>query len=229
MTRNRTELNVEGLESRIAPARHAWTDSLGLSVVYDNQTHVATVTGTTGDDVVTLDQGSKGRLVVHHRLSGQAAASERIIDTTINLRRHATHVIVNAGAGNDTVECKLSAASAPLTYVTINGEAGRDTFFALGVNGELNGGDGDDHFFAGIMPNAPPSNLYSYKVDGGNGKDTIWYGAGPPISALNGGAGLDVFVYWPPFKTQFDATPKDYDSTEDYIVSSDLTVIIRPH
>jgi Ca2+-binding RTX toxin-like protein len=93
-------------------------------------------------------------------------------------------LVVNAGGGDDTVNCTGNLAA--LIHITADGGAGNDTL--RGSNGQdvLIGGDDNDF------------------IDGNQGNDIVWFGAGDDVfqwdpgdgsDTLEGEAGHDVLVF----------------------------------
>jgi Ca2+-binding RTX toxin-like protein len=140
-----------------------------LSAVVANG--VLTVTGTSGDDQITIrtakdDAGNKILVVVE----GVKGADVEPVVTKIT--DPVTSVVVNAGAGNDSVSLKGNRKHPFSIAATINGEDGNDRLTGGAGADLINGGAGND------------------RADGGDGNDQINGDAGD--DRLDGGAGNDI-------------------------------------
>jgi len=164
---------------------------------------ILTVTGTGSADTISLALKGTTKLIV--RQSGAATQS-------FTLAR-VKHIVINAGAGNDTVAINSRVKISAL----INGEAGNDVLTGGGGNDTLDGGVGADQFEGNTgvdtvtyasrtkpvsvkMDNTPTSGEAGEgdripdtieTVLGGKGNDTMDASAAAIGVFLNGGAGND--------------------------------------
>ena len=115
------------------------------------------VNGTSGDDAIVLS-GSGAALAV--TINGRPMSGSPFANVT--------KVVVNAGAGNDSVDLSRLSLNA-----TANGGPGNDTLGGTRANDVLNGEAGHD------------------VLNGNDGNDNLLGGAGD--DTLTGGAGVDVF------------------------------------
>ncbi|HEX8912878.1 MAG TPA: hypothetical protein VF796_11000, partial [Humisphaera sp.] len=158
---------IEGLEER----RHLSTSLLN---------GVLTVGGTTGGDAVNVSL-SNGNLVVKVNGTTKTFALSKV-----------AKIVVNAGAGNDTV----SVSNAVTRPVVENGGDGNDTLTGGGGNDTLNGGNGND------------------VERGGGGKDTFVGGAGEDTA--------DYSAYTAAVKVDLDNVADDGATGEGDNVESDV-------
>lgn len=149
-----------------------------LSAVVANG--VLTVTGTSGDDVIMIrtakdDAGNK-ILVVSEGLKGDDAAEPVITKITDPV----TSIVVNAGAGNDSVSLKGNRKHPFSISATLNGEDGNDRLTGGAGADVLNGGAGNDRADGGDGADLINGDGGDDRLDGGAGNDT-----------MNGGDGND--------------------------------------
>ena len=96
-----------------------------------------TLTGTAGDDAITVQRvTSSGLATLRLALND---SSDSILEELV------TTVIINAGAGNDSVSCVNDESSVPMALpVIVNGEDGNDEIIATPMDDALYGGAGED-------------------------------------------------------------------------------------
>jgi len=136
--KQRTKLRCERLEERTVPAS---TAALSAGTL--------TVTGTAGDDLLHIvSDGTNLRVLDGNTEVGRFASAS------------VTALVVNAGAGNDTVRI----GDTVLQQATLNGQAGGDKLVAGGGPTALFGGRGKDTLAGGIVGNS---------FDGGAGADKL--------------------------------------------------------
>lgn len=153
------------------------------------------VKGTAKADHIRLDEPGDGTLVVSINGSNvvfPVKVADRVVvmalggnDRIVVNQRVTARVSIEAGAGDDTVQC-----SAADSYV--DGGSGRDLIQGGAGNDSFYGGPGDDKLVGGA------GNDY---LDGGGGKDTLKGGAGndilfggPDADRVMGGLGDDIMV-----------------------------------
>ncbi len=141
-----------------------------------------------------------------------------------SLRNHVTHVLIEAGADDDTIEAyvidKDSSSYTTLRggasndhidnhvhHVLIEGGTGNDTLgnYTGDDNGiheqyeadysTMLGGDGDDYIDNRGDNSSIDGGKDTDKIYGGSGNDTLWGNAGN--DSLYGGAGNETFIYKP--------------------------------
>lgn len=142
---------------------------------------VLTVTGTAKNDRITVFLSRDGETITVKEQSGNRFRKKATTSTEF-AAADVTSIVVNAGAGNDSVTLSGGARKTPFAVdAVINGEAGDDNLTGAAGNDTLNGGDGDD-------------NLYGNKgtdlLSGGAGDDLLVGGA--DIDTLNGDDGDDL-------------------------------------
>jgi Ca2+-binding RTX toxin-like protein len=127
-----------------------------------------TVTGTRGNDKITLRRGARGRLVVDVRDNGTADFSF--------LRSRFRRIVVNAGGGNDVLRIDESRGAFTNTErTTLNGQAGVDTLIGGSFRETLRGGTEND----------------SFTWNAGGGADVIQGDAGTDTVTINATGGAD--------------------------------------
>jgi len=135
---------------------------LGAAGAGDGQVDTVQVNGTDGGDSTDVFGNGTSASVIG--LSAQVEIT--------NLESANDHLVVDGGAGNDTIDA--SAVAAGIVQLTIDGGAGDDTIFGSQGADLLLGGDGSDF------------------VDGGRGNDVAQLGAGDDTFVWNPGDGSDV-------------------------------------
>jgi Ca2+-binding RTX toxin-like protein len=125
-----------------------------------------TLSGTTGNDAIFLDDGNAAA-----RLSGVES--------------------IDAGAGNDVVD--LTSSRFGYGDVRISGGDGNDVLWASNGNDTLNGGTGNDRLDGGAGNDTLIGGDGNDNMKGGVGNDVLRGGAGN--DTLAGGAGTDVADY----------------------------------
>lgn len=142
---------------------------------------VLTVTGTAKNDRVSIVLSRDGDTITVSETSGNRFRKGTTTRTEF-AAADVTSIVVNAGAGNDSVTLAGGTRSTPFAVAaTINGDAGNDNLSGAAGSDSINGGDGDD-------------NLYGNKgtdlLNGDAGDDLIVGGA--DIDTLNGNDGDDL-------------------------------------
>src|SRR3954447_15134635 len=137
-----------------------------------------TITGdAAADNIALTDAAGKIALNGNTDLDAVTAGPQTLpADGTIT-------VVVNAGAGNDTIALSApNAISANLAAATINGEGGDDIITGSQAADTINGGDDNDR-------------ITGFKGDdqilGGNGNDVMIWNNGDQTDTDDGGAGVD--------------------------------------
>ncbi|MFN0218974.1 MAG: tandem-95 repeat protein, partial [Hyphomicrobium sp.] len=156
---------------------------------------MATITGTTGNDVIT---GTTGADIIdgglgNDRING--GAGDDIItggEGADTLTGDAGNDTLYGGNGNDGF---FGGGGNDIAY----GDAGNDTMYGDGGDDQLFGGDGDD------------------VLNGGAGNDTLNGGAG--VNTLNGGAGVDTFVFEVASANLTEAMLNDLVALRDWIAA----------
>ena len=141
------------------------------------------IVGTETADIVTstataVTLGATVAPVNIDRLEIHTLGGDDNIDLDLNLAGVAK--IVNAGAGNDTID--MSGANDAVIY----GGAGDDTIAGTAVVDYIDGGDGND----AITGNAGDDSIF-----GGSGSDVITWDAGDGADVVEGGTGNDRLVF----------------------------------
>lgn len=147
---------------------------------------VLTVEGTSGNDQITVSLSSDGTtLTVSEAKARRFGRSGKATTTTFTLADTPVNsIVVNAGAGNDTVNLRGATRRAELGIAaTLNGGDGNDNLRGGSLADALNGGAGDDNLAGGAGNDT---------VNGGDGDDNLAGGAGDDL--LNGDAGDDKIV-----------------------------------
>ncbi len=147
------------------------------SVEYENAVLAVTVTGSTGDDTVTEQNGDAavvGRTFTYNLGDG----NDRFNGTEKTIATGA--IAIDAGKGNDVIN--LGDSSVGGAY-TVDGGEGNDTLTGNDGDDALNGDAGDDTLSGGEGTDT---------LDGGAGDDTLT--GGDATDTLTGGAGDDTFT-----------------------------------
>lgn len=192
------ELNITNVKNSSIKLNN---DSLGNSddAANTDATKV-TITGTAGNDVITLESGKVTSLDSNEGNDKVTIASAASVNT-LNLNNGANTVTVagkvnalTAGAGDDNVN--VSGEVSTLTTGT-----GNDTISVSGKVKTLNAGDGDDKISvtagevdtlnagAGADTISVAAGARVKNLDAGDGDDIIAITAGAVIKNLNGGGG----------------------------------------
>lgn len=142
---------------------------------------VLTVTGTAKNDKISVSLSRDGETITVKEASGNRFKKKSSASTEF-AAADVTSIVINAGAGNDSVALSGGKRKTPFAVsALINGEAGNDNLTGAAGNDTINGGDGDD-------------NLYGNKgtdlLSGGAGDDLLVGGA--DIDTLNGNDGDDL-------------------------------------
>jgi Ca2+-binding RTX toxin-like protein len=140
------------------------------------------VTGGAGNDVIRVRQ--------------QDAATIRVEDNgvvTLFADASVNTILVNANAGNDTVQV-ISTAALPLTEpATVNGGDGNDNLTGGGGADVMTGGAGNDVMAGGAGNDNLDGGTGSNTLSGGDGNDFMT--AGTSADSFDGGAGTDTVSY----------------------------------
>ncbi|MDP9175500.1 MAG: hypothetical protein M3O30_16785 [Planctomycetota bacterium] len=146
---------------------------------------VLTVAGTSGNDRIVVELVG-GRYVVQENLQTET------FDATL-----VQEVIVNAGAGNDTV-----VMAPDLTVAAVlNGGPGNDSLLAGAGNTTLNGGGGADTLVGGAGNDSLVGGGGNDLLEGGSGSNVLWGGfgndtilGGSTTNVIFGRAGNDLII-----------------------------------
>ena len=196
-TVRRTRLEVEALDSRIAPSITPVTLSAGHLMIE----------GTARADIAKVSQiGSQIDVKFNSKDFRFDASSVQEIDFNGNAGNDTfsnstkVSVVANGGLGND----KLSGGSGNdildggAGNDVLNGGAGDDTLTGDGGNDQLNGGTGDDTESGGAGNDVLNGGLDDDTMSGGSGADVLNGGGGNDTESgddgndvLNGNAGAD--------------------------------------
>jgi len=167
--------SIERLESRIAPAFVAALNGL-----------VATLTGDASDEVLAISPN--GALLMHNRFSAgdPGFVSDLDFDSTTPGEQTlatgaASTVIINLGAGNDTL-----TAGNGLSPLRVSGGPGNDILLGGDQADILSGGPGND-FIDGNRGNDT--------CIGGDGDDVFQWDPGDGSDKLDGSAGSDRLIF----------------------------------
>lgn len=142
---------------------------------------VLTVTGTATNDAIVVSLSSDGTTLTVKETSNKSRFRKGTTTTDTFTASDVTSIVVNAGAGNDTVSINGNRKTDLTIGATINGDDGNDRLSGTNNADSINGGAGDDDLFG----NGGADLLY-----GGDGDDLLVGGAG--IDTLNGDAGDDL-------------------------------------
>lgn len=154
----------------------------GLESAADNLTaDVRTFNFGVANDVVTISEsGANGDSV--SRISSVSSSQ------TVDFRTASSSIVVNLGAGNDTLNVTgLDAAFAGV--LTVDGGSGNESldFSGLTTDSIAFGGDGNDLIIGGAGNDMLFGDLGSDVLRGGNGNDFLFGGSGDDV--MTGGAG----------------------------------------
>ncbi len=142
-----------------------------------------TVTGTAKNDRISITLSKDLATVTVKETSGSRFRKGTTTSTDFTAA-DVTSIVVNAGAGNDSVALRGGKRSTPFAVAaTINGDAGNDNLAGAAGNDTINGGEGDDNLYGGKGTDL---------LNGDAGDDLLVGGA--DIDTLNGGAGDDLLV-----------------------------------
>lgn len=146
---------------------------------------VLTITGTPGDDRITLSRTKDGKLVVTEKNivhkpngSGSVETSDRTNFRLAGVAR----LVVRTLDGRDTVSLAGSKVRPLAIPADVDGGAGADFVTGGSANDTLAGGDGDDRLTGGAGDD---------RLLGGAGKDRLYGNAGADL--LDGGYDNDRF------------------------------------
>ncbi len=164
------------------PARYAAVETLeGRRLLASQFLNVgldgtATVTGTDGDDNISVS------LVIVNQAAQLRFTLNDLQDTAPP--ETITKIVVNAGAGNDTISILPSATSLQSSIpAVVDGGIGNDSITTTANNDQVDAGAGDDTVFCGTGDD---------KVFGGDGNDKILGDDGD--DTLSGGANKDTIL-----------------------------------
>jgi Ca2+-binding RTX toxin-like protein len=192
-----------------------------FSVSLNATTHVLTINGTSGNDVIAAKVVNGTTLQVSALGASYAFATSKVTKIVINDGDGSDKVtldasvkipatiytgpggapdveifgdVIQSGSGNDTIYQQGSADR-------IDGGAGNDKIYVQGSGqSTLKGGAGNDQF---VIPAA--SVRGDNQIDGGSGNDTADYsGVGSNVLLQNGGAGFYFFQGGVPLLDSFD-------------------------
>lgn len=141
---------------------------------------VLTVTGTAKNDRIVVSLSSDGETLTVSEASGNRFR-KKATTTTEFAAADVSSVVVNAGAGNDSVTLKGTRKTPFSIGATINGDAGNDNLIGGAGADSINGGEGDDNLYG---------NAGTDLLSGGAGDDLLVGGA--DIDTLNGEDGDDL-------------------------------------
>lgn len=147
-----TPLTVEPLEVRDCPATVSFVNG------------VLTVTGTSGNDTITVSQGA-GTIVAEGRAFKAAAVKT---------------VVVSGGAGNDTIIDNSGRGA------FLYGGTGNDTIYGNGGDDKIYGGAGNDTLYGGDGNDVVWGGGGQDAVNGGAGSNTV--GEGSPTATRGNSA-----------------------------------------
>jgi Ca2+-binding RTX toxin-like protein len=142
-----------------------------------------TITGTPGDDRISLTRTKKGQLVVSEKTTAKKpgdAGTVGTVETTNFPLAQVKSIIVNAGDGNDSVSVAGGWKYRVVIPSTVDGGGGNDSLTGGDANDLLRGGAGNDLIKGG----AGDDELF-----GDDGADRITGGAGADL--LDGGFAND--------------------------------------
>ena len=146
---------------------------------------VLTITGTSGNDAISVNQGSSVVVNLNGNKTSFNAASVNSIrveggtgDDTIDLRGNVSRrATINAGAGNDRIYGGSNTD-------VINAGDGNDRVYGLGGADFIDGGNGRDKISGGSSDDQIYGGAGDDALAGGNGNDTL------------GGDNEDVLNFW---------------------------------
>jgi Ca2+-binding RTX toxin-like protein len=144
----------------------------------DGQVDSVTANGTAGNDALTLFSINGGPFNGGIAVVGTAAA------TVVTHAEAIDQLIVNGGAGNDTIDASQVVAGS--IALTIDGGAGNDLIIGSQGNDMLLGGDGNDLVVGG---HGNDTALL------GTGDDTFFWNPGDGSDTVEGQAGFDTLVF----------------------------------
>lgn len=132
-------------------------------------------------------------------------------DDVIFVRSSGKNIVVDAGAGNDSIDNWAEKFS------TVFGGAGNDTINIDTTYASINGGDGNDLFYVGSIKTTQGSGDH-LTVLGGAGNDTFKIDWAISDVTLSGGAGKDLFR----FDNLYDRSLVITDFSGDDIIQNDM-------
>jgi uncharacterized repeat protein (TIGR01451 family) len=139
------------------------------------------VTGTSGNDTITLDALSGNRIRV------RIGSFERIFDQDVAAETF-SRIVVFGQSGND----RITLGSSITTSATLLGSSGNDTITGGRGNDAIDGGDGNDTVSGGIGDDTVCGDRGNDTVNGGDGYDTL--GGDDGNDRVNGNAGNDLVL-----------------------------------
>jgi Ca2+-binding RTX toxin-like protein len=154
-----------------------------LSVSFNEETGVLTLTGTANSDRYVVAPLGRGRVLVTESTVTTAEDGTRSVTTTRRTidATKLRSISADLGGGNDSLLVGGSFGFRPIAApVTVNGGAGNDNIVTGAGNDTVNGGGGSDFIFTGGGNDA---------IDAGEGNDHVSAGAGNDTAS--GGAGND--------------------------------------
>lgn len=140
---------------------------------------VLTVSGTAGNDTITLSDDGSGNYVV----------AQNGIANAVFAKAQVSSIVINAGGGSDLVTDQLPVGD---MGVSVAGGPGDDTLLGGGGNDTLAGGQGNDSLFGGPGDDLLKGALGNDTLAGGQGNDQAFGGQGDDL--LKGAAGNDTLT-----------------------------------
>lgn len=172
---------------------------------------VLTITGTAKNDDIVVSLNSAGdTITVKERASSRFKRGS--VTTTTFDAVDVTSIVVNAGAGNDSVTLKGTRSTALEIAASLVGGDGNDRLSAAGGADTVDGGAGDDDLFGGAGNDL---------LNGGAGDDLIRGGDG--TDSLNGDDGDDLLIATDDETT--DIVDGGLDSSADGEDDGDLAIV----
>jgi Ca2+-binding RTX toxin-like protein len=173
-----------------------------------------TITGTPGDDRISLTRTLKGQLVVTEKTTAKKPGNSGTVGTveTTNFSLASVKsIVVNAGDGNDSVSVAGGWKYTLAIPSTINGQGGNDSLTGgdaadvlRGGAGDdlINGGTGDDQLYGEDGADRLTGDAGSDLLDGGYGNDRLYAEDGAGHDTVKGGGSKDL------------AAPNDYAAVD---------------
>jgi len=156
---------------------------------------VLTITGTPNEDRISMVRTTKGQLVVTEKTTIQKPANAGTIGTveTTNFPLAAVKsIVVNAGAGNDSVSVAGGWKYHVVIPSVINGQGGNDSLTGGDANDAIRGGAGDDLINGGAGNDSLYGDDGADRITGDEGNDLLDGGLGNDRLYANDGAGHDI-------------------------------------
>jgi len=141
---------------------------------------VLTVTGTAKNDSIVVSLSTDGDTITVRETTQTSRFRKAKTTKTRFAAADVTSLVINAGAGNDTVALKGTRDTPFSLAAEINGEAGNDRLSGADGNDTISGGAGDDDLAGRTGDDMLNGDEDDDKLVAGDGADS-----------LNGGAGDD--------------------------------------